>query len=192
MEHLARALAVAGGDERRVEIEEAALVEEGVDGHGHVVAQTHDRSEGVGAQTQVSNLAQELHAVPLLLQRIGVGVGLAIHHYLPGLHLDGLTAALALHQTALDADAGACGDAFQLLLKRGRVGHNLYVVYNRAVVDGEESHILVAALGAHPTFDTNRGAKQSTHILFQKIFDFVTFHLFSDILCAVIFTLDSK
>ena len=39
-EHLAGALGVAGGDDRRVDPEEAALVEEAVDGHGQRVCRT--------------------------------------------------------------------------------------------------------------------------------------------------------
>ena len=136
MEHLTGTLAVAGGDERRVEVEEAALVEEGVDGHGHVVAQTHDGAEGVGAQAQVAYLAQELHAVALLLEWVGVGVGLAIDDDAFGLHLDGLARALALYQLALHADAGAGGDALQLLFELGGVGNDLYVVDDTTVVDG--------------------------------------------------------
>ena len=49
LEHLAGPFAVGGGDEWGVEIEEAALVEEGVDGIGHIVADAADGSEGVGA-----------------------------------------------------------------------------------------------------------------------------------------------
>ena len=168
--------AVAGGDERRVEVEEAAFVEEGVDGHGHVVAQTHDGAEGVGAQAQVAYLAQELHAVALLLQGVGVGVGLAIDDDVLGLHLDGLARALALDEVALHADAGTGGDALQLILELGRVGDDLDIVDNRAVVHGQEGDVLVAALGAHPAFYTYRRAYQGTDIFLQKIFNLVAFH----------------
>ena len=159
-----------------MEIEEAALVEEGVDGHGHVVAQAHDSAEGVGAQAQVAYLAQELHAVALLLQGVGVGVGLAVDDDALGLHLDGLAAALALHQLALHADAGTSGNALQLLLELGGVGDDLDIVDDASVVDGQESHILVAALGADPSFDTNALSYQSADILLQEVFNLVTFH----------------
>ena len=167
VEHLASTLAVAGGDKRRVEIEEAALVEESVDGHSHVMAQTHDGAEGVGAQAQVAYLAQELHAVALLLEGIGVGVSLAVDDDAFGLHLDGLTASLALNELALHADAGTGGDALQFLLELGGVGDDLDIMDNRAVVHGQESDVLVAALGAHPAFYTYRGADEGAHIFFQ-------------------------
>ncbi len=177
MEHLAGTFAVAGGDKGRVEVEEAALVEEGVDGHGHVVAQAHDGAEGVGAQAQVAYLAQELHAVALLLEGVGVGVGFAVDDDTFGLHLDGLARALALDELALHADAGTGGDALQLFFELGGVGDDLYVVDDTTVVHGQEGDVLVAALGAHPAFDTNRCADEGRHILFQKIFNLVTFHL---------------
>ncbi len=176
VEHLAGTLAVAGGDERRVEVEEAALVEEGVDGHGHVVAQTHDGAEGVGAQAQVAYLAQELHAVSLLLQWVGVGVGLAVDDDALGLHLDGLAASLALHQLALHADAGTGGDAAQLFLELLWVCDDLDIVDDGAVVDGKEGDILVATLGADPSLYAYRSTQQGTYIFFQQIFNLVTFH----------------
>jgi len=42
-----------------MEVEEAFLMEERVNGHGHVVADAEYGAEGVGAGTQVSDLPQE-------------------------------------------------------------------------------------------------------------------------------------
>ncbi len=103
----------------------------------------------------------------LLLQRVSVGVGLAIDDDALSLHLDGLARALALHQLALHADAGTGGDALQFFLELGGVGDDLDIMDNRAVVHGQESDVLVAALGAHPAFYTYRGADEGAHIFFQ-------------------------
>ena len=177
LEHLAGALAVGGGDQRRVEVEEAALVEEGVDGVGHVVAHAHDGSEGVGAGAQVADFTEKLHGVALFLKGVGVGVGFAVDDDAFGLHLDGLARALALDECALDADTGTGGDALQLFLELGGVGHHLDVVDDGAVVEGDEGHILVAALGAHPAFDAELRADERADILLEEVFDFVTFHI---------------
>ena len=59
----------------RVHVEEAALLEELVDGERQRVADAEDGAEGVRARAQVGDLAQELHRVPLLLERIGRRVG---------------------------------------------------------------------------------------------------------------------
>jgi hypothetical protein len=64
-EHLPGALAVAGGHDRRVDPEEAALVEEAVDGLGDAVAHARHRAEGVGARAQVRHFAQELQVCGL-------------------------------------------------------------------------------------------------------------------------------
>ena len=140
------------------------------------MAQAHDGAEGVGAQAQVAYLAQELHRVAFLLQGVGVGVGLAVDDDVLGLHLDGLSRALALHQRALHADAGAGADVLQLFLKLGGVGHHLYVVDDGAVVDGQEGDVLVAALGADPSLYTYRGAQQGAHVFFEQLLYFVAFH----------------
>ena len=61
-EHLARAFAIAGGDDRGVHIDEIALLEELVDGVGQPAARAEHRAEQVRARTQVRDGAQELEA----------------------------------------------------------------------------------------------------------------------------------
>ena len=75
VEHLAGALAVACGDDGRVHIDEAALLEEGVDGEGGHGAHAEHGAEQVGAGAQVLDGAQELDGVALLLQRVVGGRG---------------------------------------------------------------------------------------------------------------------
>ena len=178
LEHLAGSLAVRGGNQRGVEVEETALVEESVDGVSHVMADTADSTEGVGTGTQVSNLAEELHRVSLLLQGIAVGVGLAIEFDIPGLDLHTLSGALRLHQLSFHADTGTRSDtAQQTFVEIGQIHHHLYVVYGRTVVQGNKSHILVTALGAHPALYNDIGANQLLRSVGEQLFDFSSFHV---------------
>ena len=58
-----------------MDVIEASLGEKLVDGKHHGVAQAHHGAEGVGAEAQVGDVAQELQGVFLGLQRVFVGVG---------------------------------------------------------------------------------------------------------------------
>ena len=69
--HFARAFAVARGDDRRVDVNEAALLEKLVNGKGEPAAHAKDRAEQIRARPQMRDLAQELRRVAFLLQRIG-------------------------------------------------------------------------------------------------------------------------
>ena len=69
-EHLAGALGVRRRDDRRVDPEEAALVEEPVHRLRERVAHARDRADDVRARPQVRDLAQVLHRVALRLHRI--------------------------------------------------------------------------------------------------------------------------
>ncbi len=94
-EHLARALGVRRGDDRRVDPVEAVLVEVAVDGLGQGVAHAGDGADGVGAYAQMRHLAQVLERVALGRDRVGIGiVDPADHADRLGLHLDRLALAL--------------------------------------------------------------------------------------------------
>ena len=69
-EHFAGTLAIAGGDDRGVDVDEIALLEEPVDGVGHAAADAEHRAVEVGARPEVGDAAQELGAVAFFLQRI--------------------------------------------------------------------------------------------------------------------------
>ena len=68
LEHFACALTVGAGDERRVDIDEAALLEELVNGIGSEAADAEHGLEGVRARAQVRHRAQIFQRVALFLQ----------------------------------------------------------------------------------------------------------------------------
>ena len=114
LEHLARALGVGGGDEGRVDVVEAALLEELVDGEGHAVADPGHRAEGIGPGPEVGDLAEELEGVGLLLEGIALGGGLADDGEASGLDLELLARGGRGDEAAFDADAGARARAGEL------------------------------------------------------------------------------
>ena len=95
-----------------MDVEEAALLEEVVDGEGQRVAHAGDGAEGVGARPQVGHLAQTLEGDALLLQRILGRLAEAQHLDGRGLDLDGLLRALATPTSLpVDDDRAAEGAA---------------------------------------------------------------------------------
>ena len=93
-EHLAGAFAVAGGDDRRVDVQEPAVLEEAVNRRADTVPHAGDGPEGVRPRPQVGLSPEELERVPLLLDGVTLGVGPAENAKLSDLHLDGLPLAL--------------------------------------------------------------------------------------------------
>jgi hypothetical protein len=91
--HRARALRVAGADDRRVQPDEAPLLEEAVNCARGDVAHAQHGAERVRARAQVRDRAQELEAMALLLQRI-VGIGKAQDSEPRSAQLECLTLAL--------------------------------------------------------------------------------------------------
>ena len=183
LEHLARSLAVAGGDERRVEVEVAVLMEVCVYGHGHVVAYAHDCPEGVGAQTQVRVLPHVLKRLSLLLHGI-VGAAQSVHLDVLALYLRCLARSRALHERTRGADACACGDLLEHVgIKLRRVYHYLHVLYSRAIVECDEVYGLAAAVGAYPSLDVDDRTEISA---FQDVNNFCPaclFHLY--VVCLI-------
>ena len=78
-------------------------------------------------------------------------------------------------QTAVDAETGARGHGLELLLGDfGQIDHHLYITYARPVVQGDERHVLVTALGAHPAFYDDVGIDS---VRFQDFYDSLRFHI---------------
>ena len=130
LEHLACTLSITGRDQRCVEIVEAMLMEILVDGDGHIMTDTEDGTESVGAQTHVRVLAHVLKGLALLLHRI-IGRAETVDLNLLSLNLNGLTFTLALHERSRSTDTCARGDALQHLGIELLRCHNDLNVLNR-------------------------------------------------------------
>lgn len=70
LEHLASTFTVAGGNEWRMHIQEAAGLEEGVCGMGQGIADARNSPNDVGARPQVQPISQAFHALALFAQRV--------------------------------------------------------------------------------------------------------------------------
>ena len=68
VEHLTGALAIGGGDDWGLDVDEVPLLKEAVYGVGEDVAHAEGRAEGVTADPEVGDLAQELKRVSFLLR----------------------------------------------------------------------------------------------------------------------------
>lgn len=152
-EHLARTLAVAGGDDRGVDINKAPLLKEAVDRVGQAGAHAEDGPEEIGTRPQVGDLTQKLRRVALLLERVGV-VRPAQQADFPGLHLPGLALALRRHEGADHLQGGSGGETVDTLESGAGLGHDhLEVLQAGAIVDLNERKALGVAAGADPALD---------------------------------------
>ncbi len=75
LKHFAGAFAVAGGDDRGMDLGKAAILEELMDRVGKPGTDPADCSEGVGSRPEMTDLTKKFEGMPLLLQRIGFRVG---------------------------------------------------------------------------------------------------------------------
>ena len=152
VEHLAGALAVARGDDGGVHVDEAAILEEAMDGSGGHGAHAEDGAEQVGARAQVLLSAQELHGGALLLQRV-VRSGNALDHDLGRGELEGLRGVRReLELAGADERRGdvLMGDLV-VVGERLAVHDDLQVLEAAAVVQGDEAEVLHVADGLDPS-----------------------------------------
>src|SRR5262249_45820942 len=106
-EHGAGTFGIRGRDDRCMDVEESALLEEFVDSEGERIAHAEDGAEGVAAHTEMRDLAQKLHSVAFLLERITRRVGGAVNLKLAGAEFHGLAGAGRGGEIAGDSDACA-------------------------------------------------------------------------------------
>ena len=159
LEHLARALAVAAGDQRGVDVDEAAVVEEAVNGLSRHRADAEGALEQVGARAQVRDGAQVLGRMALLLERV-VDRAFAQHAQRLGLQLERLRHIGRDDQAALGLDGAAHGDLFgdfAVIIQAGFLHDDLQVSEAGAVVELDERKVLGFAHGTHPALHANAG-----------------------------------
>ncbi len=125
-----------------MEIEVSVLVEIGMDGHCHIVADAQNGTEGVGTGTQVSYGAEVFPAGTFLLQGISV---VAVTQNLDGcgLNLAGLTGSRTLNQLTFYTEASTSGNTlYGLLGEVCLVAHDLNVLDGASIVQGNEEDSL--------------------------------------------------
>ena len=93
--------AIASGDDRRVDVNETALLKKIVDSKGEPAAHAEDRPEKIRTRPEVRNLAKKFRGVSLLLERIGIigrayDVDLAGHEF-PALTFSGRRSQFTAH-----------------------------------------------------------------------------------------------
>ena len=152
------------------------LMEIGVDGHGHVMTDTHHGTEGIGTQTHVGVLTHRLKRLSLLLH----GVVVATESVdLDGLCLDlrRLSGSRRLDEFTRSTDAGTGSDLFQYLFTHlSRIDHHLYVLDGRTVVQGDKVNGLRATVRAHPALHAD---VLTVFRALQHIDNFSSFHFIS-------------
>src|SRR5579875_2979263 len=89
-EHLSGAFAIAGGDDRRMDVEKPLFLKEIVNRAADAVTDARDGAEGIAARPQMGLLTQKLQGVPFLLQGILGGISPAVNNDGLGLHFGSL------------------------------------------------------------------------------------------------------
>ena len=154
LEHLPRTLAVAGGDDGGVDIDEAPVLEEGVYGVGRHGPDPEHGGEQVGTGPQMGDGAQVLHAVALFLQGVVRG-GHALHHNGAGLHLQRLFGLRREHHSSLydQGRAHVLGRDLLIIIQHIGVHDHLQVPKAGAVVELNEPEGLHVTDGPGPAAD---------------------------------------
>ncbi len=157
-----------------MEIDEALVIEELVDGESHRVADAEDGTEGVGPEAHVCDAAEILQGGVLLLERETHRVAFADDLDLLRLDLHMLAAADGSDEFALHGDGRTGGDPLDgLVVDDLRIRDDLDIVDGGAVVQGDEFHLFVASLGPDPTF----GQYLCTRIHAEQLLDLDSFHI---------------
>ena len=177
-EHLARALTVRARDDRGLDVDEAAVLEERVHRlRGHA-ADAERRAEEVRARTQMLDRAQEFHTVALFLQRI-IRRGRALERDAVGLELERLLGVRCEHELAVhderrtDVLAGDLVVIFELAALK----HDLQALEAAAVVELDKAEILHVADRARPAADGQGLAAEGLRGCIDAG-DVLSFHIF--------------
>ena len=151
-EHGTCSLGIAGRYDGRLDVLEAALLEEGVNGEGHGVPYAGHGPEGVCPGPQVSNLTQKFRCVTLLLQRVGLGFGVAEEMDLTRLNFKLLSLALGLHHIPDHADAATRGQGVGDIVEGAVLAnHHLQVPQRGTVVHLHEGDRAGRATSLYPS-----------------------------------------
>ena len=156
LEHLPGSLRIVAGNQRRMDVDESALLEEAVNRVRRQRADAEDRLKGIGARTQMRNRAEIFHGMTLLLERI-IRCGRALDDDALRLNLKGLLRLRRRHQRSGDnhrrarSEGGDFGEVLQLVA----VDH-LQRFKKCSVMQHNKSDVLGIADAADPSPDLHR------------------------------------
>ena len=155
-EHLARALTVGAGDDRGVDVYEAAALEEFMDGLRRNAPDAEGCGEEVGSGAQMLDRAQELNAVALFLEGV-VGGRCALDGYRIRLQLKGLLCFRSQHKRTINyqrrTDILLCD--LIVIIERASLKHDLQRLEAAAVIKLDESKVFQVADGSDPAADSD-------------------------------------
>ena len=153
LEHFARAFAVAGGDQRSVEIVEAAALEEFMRRERQRVAHTRHRAERVRAGPQMSHFAQTLKGNARLAERIFHRIAEPEHFHFRRLQINGLPLPFGSDQRASYLHGGSRMKLhnFRIVIRKACRRNHLQISLATAVVQFDERKArLRITPGPHP------------------------------------------
>ena len=140
LKHFAGAFAVGCSDDGGIEIQEAAVLKEGMNGPADAVADASDCAEGIGAWAEVGDVAEEFEGVTFFLQRVGLWVGRTENFDGSGMKFDSLAFAGGFAEKPMDGKACSGGNVSNLFFKPcdAVFGDDLQVLHAAAVVEFDE------------------------------------------------------
>ena len=182
LKHCSRTFAVRCRDQRCMQVNESFVIEKFMYGESHCVPDPQYGSERICPRPEVCNAPEELQCMSFLLERICIRIGRTVYCDVFCLYFNCLSASDRLYKVSCHAKACSCRDSFHhLIVERGHVADNLYVIDGRTVVEGYESYILVSAFCPYPPF----GRYFDSRLHFKQILDFAPcnhfFHLFNSL-----------
>ena len=153
-----------------MDVQEAALLKELVDREGKRVAHAEDGAEGIRAPAQVADLAQELEAVALLLQRVLRWIRRPEHAHRLRLELDRLLGVRGCDELAVDLDAGSGRHQRELAVgDLAGLDHDLQVLEAAVVAQLDEMDALAVAPSLDPAArgdaPTSGPCQEITHVV---------------------------
>ena len=153
-EHLAGTFAVAGGNDRSVDVQESLPLKIVVNRARYAISHACHRAERVGAGPQVSPFTQLLERVPFFLQRVEVRIRPAMHDHFRRLNFGGLVLAAGRLYFTTHRNATPRSQFLDLGIVVGQLGvtDGLNVGHATAVIQFQETKATFrVAPRPHPT-----------------------------------------
>ena len=166
-EGVARALSIVGGNQRRMHIEIAAVLEVGVNGHACDAADAENRLKQARTRAQIRDFAQVLHAVALRLKRV---ILRAVAFEVDGnrLHFGGRRIFVGRHNLARHGNRRADMQGLDGgVVLDGIIVDHLRILEASAIEKVDEAHVLLLAVIANPALQHHRLSLQFIQALFQ-------------------------